>query len=161
MADMKTIVIQGESFDISTPYAEGHALTEIEAKVLNQVRCENVRNNQAKAIKEAKEAGTFDLATAQSAVAEYDSAYEFSAGRVGGSTRTMDPIEREAKKIAREAIKAQLAAQGRKLGDVDKDKLAAAIATAMENADILKLAKKRVADQQKLLEATVDLIGVE
>ena len=42
---MKTISISGQAFDVSTPYAAGHTLTEAEAKVLNQTRAENIGNN--------------------------------------------------------------------------------------------------------------------
>ena len=50
---MKTVTIAGLAVELSTPYAAGHTLNEAEAKTLNQVRIENIRNNSAKAVKEA------------------------------------------------------------------------------------------------------------
>ena len=65
------------------------------------------------------------------------------APSAGGGRKTMDPIEREARKLAREAIKGKLAEQGRKIGEVDKEKLAELVETVAMNEDILKAAKNR------------------
>ena len=46
---MKTTV-QGYSFDITEPYAVGAKMGAIEAKALNQLRAENIGNNQRKAV---------------------------------------------------------------------------------------------------------------
>ena len=47
----KNIMIAGVTFAILAPYAAGHTLTEAEARVLNQTRSENIRNNQAETVK--------------------------------------------------------------------------------------------------------------
>lgn len=108
---MKTVTIAGASFDITVPYAAGHVLTEAEAKHLNQTRHENVRNNTAKKVKELVDAG--DLTGAAKIVADYDASYEFTIANVGAPK--LDPIEREARAIAKELIKLHLAKTGRKL----------------------------------------------
>ena len=51
----KEITIAGQTFAVLQPYAEGHTITEAEAKALNQVRAENVRNNMAGKVKAAAE----------------------------------------------------------------------------------------------------------
>lgn len=152
MSGTRTLTIQGYSFEIPAPYAEGHALTAIEAKVLNQTFAENIRNNVAKRVKEAVDAGQ-DPA---SIVAEYASTYEFTTPGTGGTARKLDPVEREARTIAREAIKAQLAEQGRKLKDVDPEKLEAAIDTVASREEVLKEAKKRVAAKAKTVELAAE-----
>ena len=155
----KTIVIQGQSFEVNTPYSEGHTLTEVEAKVLNQTRCENIRNNMAKQVKELVEKN--DLAAASAAVKEYDDKYEFSMVRGGGTRRTMDPVERAARSLAREAIKAKLASEGRKLKDVDPEKLEEAIEKVAAQDEFLKAARKQVAEKQKLAEQAGESLAAE
>lgn len=158
MADTKTKVIAGEEFQVTQPYAAGHTLTEIEAKVLNQVRSENIANNMRKAVKEAIEEGTLDKV--RGLVTEYDAQYEFTTPSAGGG-RKMDPVEREAHNIARAAIRERLAQDGRKLKDVDPEKLAAAVENLIEsNDEIMKLAKKRVADKQKVADVSTADLGL-
>src|SRR5690606_27913824 len=137
----------------------GHPLTEAEAKALNQVFAENVRNNTAGKIKKAKEEGG-DVAAAIAEAEEYARNYEFSMPSTGGGTRrVVDPVEREARSIARELIKAKVEESGRKLKDVDKEKLAAKIDEVAANEDVLKLARKRVNEKKKL--ADVGLQGLD
>ena len=64
---MKTISTQGVTIEVAEPYAEGHTCTAAEAKALNQVRAENVRNNTRKATMDAIEAASSPEA-AQAAV---------------------------------------------------------------------------------------------
>lgn len=147
----KTITIAGHQFEIATPYEAGHPLTEGEAKALNQVRSENIRNNMAKVVKEKG-------ADAAEDVAKYDADYEFTLASVGAGTRGMDPVEREARSIAREAIKAALAKKGEKIKDKDPDAVEAKIAEVAARPDVIKSAKKRVEEKKKAVEvAGVDL----
>lgn len=148
MPEAKTKIIAGHEFTISQPYEAGHTLTEVEAKVLNQVRSENIANNMRKAVKDAEAAGTLDEVRAK--VAEYDAEYTFAMPSAGGSKRIVDPVEREARKLAREAIRAQLAKETppRKLKDVDPEKLEAAIEFVASKEEILKLARKAVKDRE-------------
>jgi len=116
---MEQVTIQGEVFNIDTPYTEGHTLTAGEAAALNQVRHENLRNNFAKRVKDAKEAGTFSLDAFQAQLDEIANQYEFGAGRrsaSGGAVRTSDPVKREAMKIAVEYVTNRLKAKGKTIG---------------------------------------------
>lgn len=112
----REVTIAGLVFSVSTPYVAGHQITEAEAKALNQVRIENIRNNLAARIKEAKEKhGDNEKALRKETepmVAEYDSSYEFTLASVGGGGRKMDPIEKEARRIARELISLKLKEKG-------------------------------------------------
>ena len=81
--------INGISFEISTPYSEGHVLTEAEAKALNQTRSENIGNNLRAKIKEMQEAGESEDAIA-AIVAEKDAEYVFTLASVSAS-RKLDP----------------------------------------------------------------------
>lgn len=146
MADKREITIQGETFKVSQPYAEGHQMTEAEARALNQTRAENIRNNIANRVKKAKDEN--DETTMEEVVAfakEYDGKYDFTVASGGSSARALDPVEREARKIARKAISDNIKAQGKKVKDFDKDQITALVNKhAVENEQIVAEAKKRV-----------------
>jgi len=107
----RSIIIQGISFSVSLPYSAGHVLSDAEARALNQVRCENLRNNFAPKVKAsvAGEEGALAEADLAPAFAETDAAYSFSMPGEGGGSRTLDPIEREARALAKEWVKGKLA----------------------------------------------------
>lgn len=113
MPETKTKTIEGRNFEISQPYAEGHVISAIEARVLNQTRSENIGNNVRAKLKEAIEAGSADDDLA-AIVAEVDAAYAFTAAGTRAAAK-LDPYEREARKMARELLKAHLQESGRKL----------------------------------------------
>ena len=158
MADTKTIMIYENEFTVPQPYAEGHTLSAVEAKVLNQCFAENIANNQRKNIKAAIDGGE-DAPTMEQAVAafnEYAKGYEFTEAAAGGSRTTMTPVEREAKRIAKELVKEKLAEKGKKLKDLSKEDLDAAVARFAEHEQVQKVAKKRVAEQEKLADVSFD-----
>jgi hypothetical protein len=106
-------LINGVAYEISQPYAEGHVVTEAEARVLNQTRAENIGNNLRAKLKEQAEAGASTEVLA-ALVSELDSTYVFTLAGARQS-RQLDPYEREATKIAREMLKTHLGESGRKL----------------------------------------------
>lgn len=163
----RTKIIDGEAFEVTAPYEAGHTLTEIEAKVLNQVRSENIGNNLRQQIKDAKEAGkTIDELRAL--VAAYDSEYVFTTPGAGGGSRSLDPVEREARAIARDYIKGKLAETGCKLtkapeGYTDEEwkaKVEENVEKVASNEKVLAEAKKRVAAKKKVLEGELEDLGI-
>lgn len=161
----KTVTIHGEKFEFATPYAAGHVLTEAEAKHLNQTRIENVRNNVAKAVKEAIDAGDpAKLDEVRGKVSAYDSEYTFTLTGAGAPRQTLDPVEKEARKLAIEYVKAKLAEKGRTIKQVPeglsedewKAKLEANYEAVMQNETIISRAKKIVAEKKKAAEALSD-----
>lgn len=164
----KTISIHGEKFEVGTPYAEGAVLSATEARVLNQVRAENIANNYRKAVGEALEKPEGSdrdtaLAAVRTAFAEYDVKYTFA---MGGTARTpVDPVEREATNLAKAAIAAQLKEKGIKLKDYlategNQDKYDAAVEKLSTRDDFLKEAKKRVAARAKTTSADLSDLGL-
>lgn len=165
----KTTIISGQSFEIATPYAAGHVLTEVEAKVLNQTRVENVRNNVAKAVKEAYDSGDeTKIAEVRTAVAAYDAEYVFTAGGSRGALATvrLDPVEREARKLAKSILMGELAKRGLKFGtapegtseDDWKAKMEANLSKIAAQDEVVKQAQKIVKQAEKLRnEAAVEL----
>ena len=163
--ETKPKVINAVSFEITQPYAAGHTLTELEAKVLNQTRSENVGNNTRAKIKEMQEAGdTVDAIVAY--VTAFDAEYVFrSVSESAG--RSVDPTETEARKIAKELLKNHLATTGRKItvapdGETDeswKDKVAAKVEEIASSDAVLKAAAKNVAAKKKTAETLLEASG--
>jgi hypothetical protein len=160
----KEITIAGQTFTVLQPYAAGHAITEAEAKALNQVRAENVRNNTASKVKAAVEGTAKDgeptADTIVAYVAKYDADYIFTLASVGGGRKTTDPVEVEALKIARGVFadamakkKLTVKAVKEKIGE---DVYEAKIAEIAEREEIVKEAKRRVKARQAAAE---DAIG--
>lgn len=108
--------IAGQTFNVFQPYAEGHVLTANEASSMNQTFAENIRNNFAKRVKEAVDAGTFDQDMLQSQLDDYMNDYEFGV-RTGGGGRVGNPVEAEALRIAKDKVRAALQRKGEKLSD--------------------------------------------
>lgn len=159
----KTKLIYGHPFTVSEPYTEGHVITAAEAKALNQVRAENIGNNLREKLKELLDAG--NTTEAEALVAARDAEYVFTMSS-GAGTVKRDPVEAEARKLARELIKAKLAESGRKVGTAPegytdeswKEYIESKIDEVAAIEDVLKQAKKNVDEKTKkskqLLEST-------
>lgn len=171
MSNTREITVQGLTLVVGQPYAEGHVVTEAEAKALNQTRAENIRNNCAGKVRaKLKELNLEDADQLPEEVkvellnefTSYESDYTFTLANAGGGTRALDPVEKEAKKIATEILKIALAEAGRKIVKDDdfteehaasncvrKSAFDEAVAKYMENPEVLKKAKKRVDEVRK------------
>lgn len=165
VADLKTIQIAGVNFDAPFKYSAGHVLTEVEAKALNQTRFENLRNNFASTVKASQEGKEGAVPADQLAAkfAEYEAAYDFATPGTGGTSRSLDPIEKEAINLARDIVKAKLASQGKSYNppkdatDEQKEAYKAQIAGAVERVaakdEVIAQAKKNVANRAKSIDA--------
>lgn len=160
----RSITIQGETFEIAAPYAAGHTLNEAESSVLNQTFLENIRNNVAGKIKAAKDAWAdahggseegFSLDTVMVAgegdtqislrqsLTNYAESYEFGI-RVARTSEPVDPVEREARVIAREVINEKLRKAGTKRKDVSDEAYEEALKLYAKQPSIVKEATRRV-----------------
>lgn len=156
------ITIQGLEFQVAQPYKAGnHALTAGEASALNQTRAENIRNNFASTIKKAIEEFRTTNKLAEDAevpvtsldhddlsekLATYDGEYEFGVrGGPSGPRAPVDPVGREAFRIASERVKLALKKKGIKLDSVPKEKMAEFVTGAIAKyPEITAEAKRRV-----------------
>lgn len=137
-----TIQIAGVQFTVPAPFIEGHVLRPNEANVLNQTYAENLRNNFAARVKEAKEKGE-DLGALQKELDNYIQEYDFGARRVGGES--LSPEMREALSLATKKVKEALQKKGVDLKTVDKEKIRDMAKEAVEKyPQILESAKKIV-----------------
>ena len=167
-AATQTVTIQGNEFSIPARYAEGHVLTVNEASAMNQLVAENVRNNAAskikKAIAEANEAGvefSLDAArdgdvTLRQEIQAYAESYEFGA-RATRSAEPVDPVQKEAYRIAVELVNGKLRDGGIKKKDLGEGVFDDTVTKAMANEKIQKLAKKRVAEREALASEDIDV----
>jgi hypothetical protein len=147
--------IEGLVFEVAAPYAEGHTVTEAEAKALNQMRKENIGNNVRKAIKDLKgDAEEFTAEQAEQAtaiVAEKDANYEFTLSSARGTSK--DPLEVMATRLAREAVNTEIQRQGQTVKaykEANADKYDELVASVSENPQIIELAKQRIAQRDAL-----------
>lgn len=168
--DYATITIAGHPFQAPIKYAEGDTLEANEAGALNQTYHENLRNNFAKRVQEAKDAAGEGNPLSQDVIdklyaefAEYAAAYEFGVRGGGGGPR--DPVQTEAMSLAREAIRAALKMKGKKLTGKNPDVTAEQITEAAKRllagekgTKYLDLAKERVAQQRAAADETLDAV---
>lgn len=159
---LKSLMIAEVTFEAPFKFQAGHVLSEAEARTLNQTRFENLRNNFAPKVKASKEGKEGAIPADQLAAefAKFEAAYEFSMPGAGGtSTRSLDPIEREALAIARDVVKAKLAERGQSYNppkdvsdeqkDTYKKTIADKVAEVAARDEIIALAKKNVAARDK------------
>lgn len=156
------ITIAGHAFNVPTRYEEGHELTANEASALNQTFHENLRNNFAKKVEEAKNGADRVedddvLAELQEQLDKYAETYEFGVRTGGGYVR--DPVMAEAMKIAKDKIWEDLRSRGKKPKDIEASAVTARAKKVIEkNPSIMDLARQRVAEMQAI--AAVDLEGL-
>lgn len=144
-----TLTILDFEFPISMPYTEGHVLTGPEAKVLNQTRKENLSNNFRKHVQAFKDGaeGAMSETDLLEAFAKLDAEYVFNERTAAASVK-LDPVEREARAIARDLVRTALAADGRKVKDVDPDAYEAKVAEVAAMDEVIAQAKKIVKQKQ-------------
>lgn len=165
MSDTDTITIQGHDFTVPVRYAEGHVLKANEAKALNQTYHENLRNNFAGAVKKAKE-GLADgaelsedaIAALQAELDKYATEYEFNVRTSSGPRTPADPVEAEALRMARKAVRDAIKAAGGKPADYDDDSIEAAAKQVLEdNPAIREAAATIVANRQAVAGTKITL----
>lgn len=118
MPEPKNFSILDVDFTVSMPYEAGYGpITEAEARVLNQTRKENLSNNfraQVQAFKDGAEGAATSAEELQAKFQELDAGYVFTIANTGTASRKLDPVEREARNIARDLLKQALVADGLK-----------------------------------------------
>lgn len=149
--------LAGVTVDVPQPYEAGHECTEAEAKALNQTLLENLRNNFYAKMKKAKETGQESVDALVAKFNEYANSYRFSGKR---QTRApVDPVLREAHKIAMAKLKEALAEKGVKFNTVkNADELAEALVA--KYPAIMEEAKRRIDAQKSVAIASLEGLGL-
>lgn len=150
----ESITIQGLDFAVHSPYEAGHVLSAEEAGVLNQTFHENLRNNFASTVKDAKaehgdELPETAITALQSEFDEYAKEYKFGV-RKGGARAPADPVEAEAFKMAKDSIRAKLKELGRKADASDIADAAVRLLATDKGEAYRTAAKRRVQEAQKI-----------
>ena len=143
------ITIAGKPFIVPHRYEEGHVLSAAEARSLNQIFWENLRNNFQARVKSAVNAGAFDQKLLQSELNEYARVYEFGSRARRGTFS--DPFMDQAAKIAKEKVHGDFRRKG-----IDPREVQAAVITAKvkeaiaTNPRIMQEARRRITEMQAL-----------
>lgn len=157
--------IGGISFAMPAPYAAGHPLTEGEANQLNQVLAENVLNNLRKKVNDGVTEGEGEAATrrdysdaeVQALVEDYLDGYEMGVRRQGEAKVVVDPVEREARKIAKQKATELIKSQGGKPSDYDLEPIIDHIFE--QNRDFLLAEGKKIVKANEAAKAKAKEIG--
>lgn len=155
---MPIIRIKQYQFTLSDPFNEGHVLTSNEARALNALRAENIRNNLEKILN--REIGKLPDSALLSAstlsemndlATRYDREYEF------GSRRTYQKagglIEREALTIARGHVLAHARSAGLNLTEIE---IEAASREKVRDPEVLAEARSRAEEHQRVANQALD-----
>lgn len=161
----REISINGLSFAVPQPYAEGHTISAAEAHTLNQTYAENIRNNGAAIIKKHLKTGEVEklealgheaLAAVRSEVEKYAAEYTFS-GATRGPRAPVDPVAREATKIASEIVRTKLREKNVAVKDLPEGRFDAFVAALLEKQPAIRdEAERRVAASKEVADSLLD-----
>jgi hypothetical protein len=143
---MSEITIQGLKVPLEDKYAPGHQIDLGEARALNQLRRENLRNNFGPRVKAAVSAAVPEEAL-QDMFKEYAQAYSFSTNP--GERNAMSKLEYHQRALAKEALGAIMKRKGLSMDEMSPDHLEVAIATLIRERPSIReeaLARVQTAD---------------
>lgn len=172
LAEPKNFSILDVDFTCSMPYDEGYGpISAAEAKVLNQTRKENLSNNfraKVQAFKDGAEGAATSAEELQGQFAELDRDYVFTLANVGTAARKLDPVEREARSIARDILRDALSKEGLKYkeapeGQTDEqwaEFIEAKLDEISAMDEVVTTAKKTVKARQGASQITLAGLGI-
>lgn len=113
---MTSVTISGLVFELNDPFKEGHIMTDNEAKALNKAYHDGVRNSASGKTRSLREEGKNESEIRNTIDAFIDN-YRFGARTVIGADKKsrIDPVEAEARLIARDKINSKLRDRGEKI----------------------------------------------
>ncbi len=164
-APRSQITVAGVLLEVVAPFTEGHVLRANEAAVLNQTYGENIRNNTTALVKKAiEDAGgleNIDATALQAKVNSYINTYDFGVRRGGGLGRvSLDPVTKEAIRIASDKVKEALRKQGNNLKDIGAKKIRELAEQALEKyPQIREAAEQAVALKSEIGIGELELGG--
>lgn len=142
--------IKGYTFILTEPWAEGQVLDSATAKVLNDLRGENIGNNLRRMVKDAQaRAGHGELIAQevldqlQTDIAQYDAEYQFKLKPSGAK---LGDIEAECRVVAAERVQVASRFNGVELTEEELEAqidLNAGLPTVVEEARARVLARRR------------------
>ena len=161
---MTQITIAGHAFTVPegvlAKYAVGttHTLDEGTASTLQQVTCENLRNNFTSKVKKEANGGELTEEARKSLQAAFDSyAASYSFGvRTRGERTVVDPVEKEARKLAKAEL--SVAYKARHNEKLDAERLSAGVDKIMaaKGDEYMKRARAILRERNKVAENVLD-----
>ena len=150
------MLIEGITFQVLAPYAEGQVLGVNEAKALNALRVERVKVNWGKRVKERLGDGrpsASDVASLQNEFLTYDSRYTLSPGE---RRKSGDPIADMAWELAEKRVIAALKERKVQVDSIGKEKLDAKIAQIASDPRVIGEAKRRLDHLKEIAQGVVE-----
>lgn len=139
---------------VAQPYAEGHVLNAVEADKFNNVFADSIRTAIMAKLKKMVEAEGFDAATVSAHFQTYANSYEFSTR---SAKEPVDPVEKEAHKIAKGLVLASIRNKGGDPKDYSADSIAEFVAKVLEHKpEIREEAARRIESSRAI---AGDLLG--
>lgn len=134
----------GIAINVPQPYAEGHVLSALEADKLNHVLADSIRTSLMSKLKRLPDADAAVGADFQS----YADSYSFV---VRSPKSTVDPITKEAMKIAKEQVFAAIRRKGGNPTDYSADQIAEYVSKVLQHKpEIMDEAKRRINSSREM-----------
>lgn len=138
----------GVNVNVAQPYTEGHVLTSLEAEKLNHVLADNIRTSLIAKIKRAAEEGSVDADALSKEFQAYADAYSFT---VRAPKAAVDPVAKEANKIAKEQVLAAIRRKGGNPSDYSAEQLSEYVAKVLQHKpEIREEAERRVNSSRQI-----------
>ena len=148
MSNRTVTLNHGLSVTVAQPYAEGHVMSALEAEKLNHVLADNIRTSLTAKLKRLAEAEGFDPAALADEFQTYADSYEFS---IRSPRAAVDPIEKEANKIAKEQVLAAIRKKGGNPADYSAEQIAEYVAKVREHKpEIREEAQRRIESARQM-----------
>lgn len=148
------VTIQGLTFTYEPRYSAGHTLDEGEAKALNQVMKENLRNNFAQKVSAFQE-GAVSEEIIQASFAEYVEKYRFSDRQT--VERPTNKVEQIHSKLIREMAEAVCRRNKTTFKDLSEARQEALLETIRASKpELLEEAKRRFEQLQSITAAALE-----
>lgn len=136
------------SITVAQPYDEGHVLTALEAEKLNHVFADSIRTSLTAKLKRLAEAEGFDAAATAAEFQSYADSYSFT---VRSPRASLDPITKEAHKIAKQQVLAAIRNKGGNPSDYTAEQISEYVAKVIQHKpEIREEAARRVESSRKM-----------
>jgi len=132
---------------VAQPYSEGYVLTSAEAAKLNQVLADSIRSALSAKLKKLDN-DSVDHAEVESSFQAFADAYAFSEKSAKAG---IDPILKEANKIAKEQVFAAIRKKGGNPADYSSEQIADYVAKVLQHKpEIKQEAQRRLESSRKI-----------
>ena len=145
---MRTLNLPNNITDqVAQPYSEGYVLTSAEAAKLNQVLADSIRSALSAKLKKLDNYSV-DHAEVESSFQAFADAYAFSEKSAKAG---IDPILKEANKIAKEQVFAAIRKKGGNPADYSSEQIADYVAKVLQHKpEIKQEAQRRLESSRKI-----------